>query len=361
MRIGILTFSAAFNFGAVLQCYALYSTLQDMGHQVKVIDYKPTYLAAYKPVWGIRDWLNPHISTIYSRRHEYKYWRKIYDGYNKFEHNYMAMTSPCYTSTEVKEITSRFDYVIVGSDQVWNTKYNNFDTIWYGDSNSSSGTKWISYAASAGAVLEDKFSKKAFNSIISNFDSISVREADLRDTLQRMTSKRIELVLDPSLLPDLNLWEEWSAPILASRYIITYQARKSDTIFKIARHISKLLGDIKIIPIDLWDNVKTNGYETFIANPLQFISLIKNATCVITTSFHGTAFSIALGTPFYTLRLNDGADNRVENLLKGIGLSNRLISYDTLPAFENIDFTDSWKCLKTLRQSSFSYLYNSIQ
>ena len=48
MKIGILTFHSAYNFGAVLQCYALFSTLTELGHNVEVIDYRPNYLATQK-------------------------------------------------------------------------------------------------------------------------------------------------------------------------------------------------------------------------------------------------------------------------------------------------------------------------
>ena len=360
MKIGILTFSSAFNFGAVLQCYALYCTLYNMGHQIKIIDYRPVYLATYKPIWGLRNWINRDILTLYSRRSKYKFWRKIYDGYDKFEHNYMEMTVPCYTTNEVEKIASMFDYVVVGSDQVWNAKYNNCDPVWYGNVNTHS-TKWISYAASIGPISTSTSLQQQLEEIVRNFDFISVREADLCKILQERTSKQIELVVDPSLLPEANFWREWSAPILSSNYLITYQARQSDAVFKIARHVSKQLGDITIIPIDFWDNVKANGYETFIATPVQFISLIKNAACVITTSFHGTAFSITLGTPFYAVRLNDGADGRIEHLLNSLGLLNRFINASTLPTFQTIDFAKPWQSLKIMRQSSISYLNNSIQ
>ena len=44
MRIGILTFHCAINYGAVLQTYALQEYLKGLGHDVYVLDYRPSYL-----------------------------------------------------------------------------------------------------------------------------------------------------------------------------------------------------------------------------------------------------------------------------------------------------------------------------
>ena len=49
MKIGILTFHSAHNYGAVIQCYGLQQYLTSLGHQVFVIDYRPHYFDSYNP------------------------------------------------------------------------------------------------------------------------------------------------------------------------------------------------------------------------------------------------------------------------------------------------------------------------
>lgn len=357
MKVGILTFSAAFNFGAVLQCFALCRTLQAMGHHVQVIDYKPSYLVSYDPRWSVRDWLNRHFSTLLSRRRAYAFWHKIYDGYDRFERDHMPMTAPCHTPSEAEPIISQFDYVVVGSDQVWNPQFNHDDPIWYGK---YGHTRWISYAASVGNMpLSDENLAHLVDGI-NHFSHISVREADLCSALQHGVNKPVDLVVDPSLLVHRSTWDMWSAPIKQHKYILTYQARKSDSVFDIARSLADQLGCDEIIPVDLWDNVAANGLAPFIATPQQFIALVKNASCVVTTSFHGTAFSIVLGTPFYAIKLGDGADGRIENLLGQLGLSHRMVLSSERPPFSKVDFGEAYQRLENLRKKSLVFLSYSL-
>ena len=359
MKVGILTFSAAFNFGAVLQCYGLYYTLKELGYNVKVIDYRPAYLATYKPAWGLHDILHSHIFSLVSRWTAYRYWRHIYDLYDQFERQNMLLTRSCSNASDVESIATQFDCIVVGSDQVWNPDFNNNDPIWYG-SNRTPEVKWIGYAISAGGHILQY--NNLFSDAIKQFSAIGVRELDLGYFLQQYTDKPIEHVIDPSLLASFSAWAQWTSPIKRSKYILVYQARKTDDVFRIARLISQKFNNIEIVVIDFWDNVRINGFKTYVASPAQFISLVKNAQCVITTSFHGTAFSIILGTSFYTLRLNDGADGRVENLLTQLGLLDRFIDAKAeLINYESIDFSTVWLKLEKQRQASLNFLEMSLR
>lgn len=360
MKVGILTFSAAHNFGAILQCYGLFKAIQNLGHDVKVIDYQPKYLKAYKPQFGWRQIVSRHVSTLPSRIYNYRYWRKIYDGYVNFKRENLLLTRPVFNESQLSEIVKQFDTIVVGSDQVWNEKYNGNDKVWYGLS--STDVKWVTYAASAGNVNEWLERCSNLTELLSNFRKISVRETELGEALSTITGMGCPpTVLDPSLLGDASIWAKWmNCKICTKDYILTYQARKSDDVFRVARELSCQLSCNEIIPLDFYDNVKQNGFSTKIAKPEEFISLVANAKCVVTTSFHGTAFSIISGTPFYTLRLNDGADGRSDNLLNSIGLSSRMINHNSTPIFSTVDYHDAHEKLNMLRGVSLCYLKEAL-
>lgn len=360
MRVGILTFSAAHNFGAILQCYGLFKTVQSLGHDVKVIDYQPDYLTAYKPQFGWRQVISRHVSTLPSRIKTYRYWRKIYDGYENFKRDNILLTPPVFSANELTDVIKQFDTIVVGSDQIWNSRFNGNDNIWY--SQPLKNVNWITYAASAGNV--NVWVEKGGNlkNRLSNFKRISVRESELGLAIENITGNECPpTVLDPSLLVDTSEWAKWTNHrVIQKDYILTYQARESDDVFRIARELSRQLNCNEIIPLDFYGNVKRNGYSTKIANPEEFISLVANAKCVVTTSFHGTAFSIISGTPFYTLRLNDGADGRSDNLLNSIGLSSRMINHNATPIFSMIDYHDAHQKLNMLRGVSLDYLREAL-
>ncbi len=360
MKIGILTFSSAFNFGAVLQCYGLYEAIKSLGHDVAVIDYRPSYLSSIQRNLTIRQ-ITKYILSYVTYGSDIYLRRKVNSAYLKFEHQNMQLTKPCFNVVEISKEILPFDYIVVGSDQVWNPRYNAHDVAWYGLDGYSS-PRWITYAASAGSTEFTREELLFLKNKLSNFCHISVREPFLRDMIQSLSSKErdVPIVLDPSLLAEPSIWYRWEKPIETDDYILTYQARESDDVFRIAREVSKQLGGIKIIPIDFYPNVKKNGYKKYIASPSDFISLIKNARCVITTSFHGTAFSILCKTPFYTIRLEDGADGRAANLLQQLGLSNRMLHKHEQPKFELVDFNMAHERLTEHRKYSLNYLKYSL-
>lgn len=218
----------------------------------------------------------------------------------------------------------------------------------------------IAYGASAGnpsnlMKIYDLTNK------LNRFSAISVREPELSIALSKyVDSCFIQNVLDPSLLADNSVWEKWIEPIEKGDYILTYQARESNDVFRIDESLAEQLKCSGIIPVDFYGNVEALGYKSRITSPSEFISLVKNARCVVTTSFHGTAFSIILGTPFYTIRLNDGADNRSAGLLESLGLLSRMIDYTDTPTFSKVEFDKTNSKLTLLRASSLEFLTSSL-
>ena len=99
------------------------------------------------------------------------------------------------------------------------------------------------------------------------------------------------------------------------------------------------------------------------AGPLDFLSLIKNASFVITTSFHGTAFSLNFGVPFYSvIKSFDYSDTRMLDLLKHVHAEDRAILYNKpLPYYDlKMDFCEINKNLEKYRKTSLEYLQNSL-
>lgn len=359
MTIGILTFSSANNFGAILQCYALWKTLSHLGYDVKVIDYCPDYLSPFNPKLQLRDFLSLRFWDTFKKWDFCRYWDKIAKVYRDFKTTNIRMTPAVSTNEALKRLTSSMDVVIVGSDQVWNSKFNGNDVAWYGFY--SSGTKWITYGASCGdiRVWNEKYNNRTIN--LENFSALSVREQELLVAIKSLcTDKTVTKVVDPSLLADREIWHKWTSPVEEGDYVIVYQARECDDVFRVARELSNQLNS-RIIVLDFYQNVRAEGLSTRITSPSEFISLIKNAKCVVTTSFHGTAFSILLHTPFYTLRLNDGADERIYDLLRNVGLLDRFISIGSPVLFDTVNFSHADIVLNNMRLHSLNYLKDVLQ
>lgn len=362
MKIGILTFHCAHNYGAVLQCYATQEFLRSQAYDVEVINYRPEYLLKPYKLFDITRFKSKNpiqfvkkiiIESIILRK-RYKRWK----GFEKFINNYLNIDDIATKNA----IPSDYDAYIVGSDQVWNPIITRgFDTIYFANFPfEKGGKKYISYATSMEAKSLDETQIEFYKKNLSNFDALSVRENILLKLLQPLTSKSIAHVLDPVLMTPAQVWDKISSNNLnTEKYVVVYQVRHNPNTLRIAHHIANQIGaKVKILVAWLQFNPINGTDQT--ATPEGFVDTIRNAACVVTTSFHGTAFSVVFNRPFYTVKLNDGADTRSMSLLEAIELTDRLINVDDEPTFTSIDYSIANQKLDKLRKESQDYLLNNL-
>lgn len=365
MKIGILTFHCAHNFGAVLQCYALQEVLKMMNHEVEILNYRPQYLATQCPKVRLNTFKCKNPLRLYNKiTFLIPQLKKKYRLYTKFENDYYQLSPPISNKDQFINIANKYQYIVIGSDQVWNTKYNHKDMLWFGAfCNDLKNTKLIAYAASAGNPSFSIEEIQEMSTYINQFKDISVREHELKNVLSPYIKQNIQCVLDPTLMAPPSIWKRFQNVNINEKdpYILIYQARKDNNVFRIAKQIAKQK-HWNIITIDFHDN-STGIYKRYhkTISPYQFVSYVKKAQCVITTSFHGTVFSIINETPFYTLRLNDGADARNEEILKLLKLENRFINKMDNIVFSKVDFQICNQTLKILREQSYNFLYLAIK
>lgn len=364
MKIGILTFHSAHNFGAMLQAYALQEQIKANGHEAWIINYRPKYISKDRP--ALRKWMFTHGRALGTIKRYCKITRKeqkSYDKYENFANSNMHLTDICHTHFELSEVCSSFDCIVLGSDQIWNQEFNGNDVAWFGEISEFRG-KFILYAVSAGKKGFNEEAKKLLQKNLHKFFAISVRESHLILQIAGIVPvfREIPVVLDPSLMVNPTIWKKWQSPIRSDKYVVTYQARKDDNVYRIAKDIANQISlDCKIISVDFWENSFRKEVKNAIVSPAEFVSLVNNAQCVITTSFHGTAFSIICNTPFYTIRLNDGADERSEELLKKLNLLDRMVDKSSFPTLTKLTIEHYKSKLDHLRSTSQSFLNTSIQ
>ena len=358
MKIGILTFHRAHNFGAVLQAYALQEQLRKTGNEVNVIDYRPEYLRPDMP--KLKKWMFTHGRAWETIKKYFRVTRKEQISYNKyfnFINRYFKLSEACDNNADLSSVVKGFDLVILGSDQIWNSCFNGNDVSWFGDIEGYNGVI-ATYAVSSGEnISDDTFN--VLKRMITRYKAISVREPFLAEMLinELKPLTDVKIVLDPSIMVDPSVWTKFcKKPSSPGKYVLVYQARKSASIYKIATKIAKEL-NAEVVSVDFWDNSFRKDVRHVIASPSEFVSLILFAECVVTTSFHGTAFSVILNRPFYYIALHDGADGRVRNLLDKIGLSDRLIDEKNKFRYEAVDFERTNHIINDMRIESQSFLH----
>ena len=208
MRIGILTFHRALNYGAFLQAYALRRTILEMGHQAEVVDYWPDgHAAAYAlfpPLrwWKIRPlWMNVK-SLAYSCLALFPAWKRKRKMRSLWCRYLNLPPKPLYRkSGELGAL--QYDCLCYGSDQIWWKSvipgYEGFDEVYWGVA-VPQGVRKVAYAPSMGGISLTGQDRERIGRFLLNFDALAVRETALRDALSPLTVKKIEVVLDPVFL-----------------------------------------------------------------------------------------------------------------------------------------------------------------
>ena len=360
-KIGIVTIHTDYNYGAVLQAIATQKVLEINGYDAEIIDYRNKFIdqqskLMYKQDNKIKGYFVTLIrNTIFGRYFFFKKAIKNLDKYRK------KTKKRYYSITDLNNIN--YDVLIVGSDQLWNPIISNgLDPVFLlGFGNPK---KRISLATSMGSYIINEKDSLIFKKMLEKFDSISVREKHAIEQLQPLVSQKIKELLDPTLLLDKNTWEEDFAKYsnyynTKEKYILTYFVGEDKSKYRTKiREYSKLLG-IPVWTIQFSNyNWKESDKKILGASVIDFLALIKNASLVITDSFHGVAFSVNLGTNFVALT-NIKNPIRVKEFLGKLNLGERIdMNSDD---YHEVDYSKVNTKLLEMRKDSLDWVFKAIK
>lgn len=362
MKIGILTFHRALNYGAVLQCYALFNTLAEMGHDVEVIDYRPQAIEKYRMLFRWKNFASKDIigkiryiaSSLVVSHSKLKTASK-FDGF---------LQSRLRFSDIVKvqeDIPSYYDAIFLGSDQIWSKEMcEGLDPIYYGQIKKGT-TKLIGYAASAGRMKDFKDNEKQILSIyLNSLDKIGLREIAFKNYIDTELNIKSTLVCDPVFLPDKTIYKQIASDIKHKKYILYYMLRPLHGADKFVEKIAQEK-NLEILVISGVKNpLKRKKYNTITnISPSDFLWYIMSAEYIITDSFHVTSFSILMHKNFYTLRKTDN-NERSETLLGVAGLRDRLISPCEEIKTTTVNYSGVDEKIEAFRNESLDFIRKSL-
>ena len=352
MKIGILTFPNSPSYGATLQMNALYYALQNLGVDVEIINYCNTYMAQKKHIKQQR--VNPLKTALIGLLDLPA--KKKFLAFER-ELNFFPNKILC-EKDNLKNIADRFDYLICGSDQVWNPKVTGNDLNYF-FSFCGDGFKKISYAASFGVnELDDSYAQKVKDEL-KTFSRISVREEQGAKIVGDLLGNNCEIVLDPTMLIPQSEWRsrEMKVSGLPERYIARFIFNHDDEVEKRIEELGKQTG-LPIVTVGgtLISRLKNKLYTGPIG-PREWLYVLDHADYVVTDSFHGAAFSIIFHkNAFFSLA--SSTNSRLKTLLKTFGLMNRVIPEtddDT-----DIDYGFVQKVMDEKRENSLEFLKKAI-
>lgn len=228
-----------------------------------------------------------------------------------------------------------FENFIVGSDQVWNPNF--VDNTYFFDFVDESKNK-ISYAPSFAVKQLEQKDKVRIKPLIDRFNTISVREKNGAEILSELTTKNVDITLDPTFLLSKEEWIELINSKIVNenneeKYILCYFLGEKQFYWEYVRKIvEKTKYKVKVIPITRKSYLKKYDLEV-VTGPIEFLSLINNAKIICTDSFHGMVFSLIFNKDFSVLSRFDSKDSksqnsRIESLLNMLDLKENMIYED---------------------------------
>lgn len=361
MKVGIYTIHAAHNFGAMLQAFATQYIIQSFGIEAEIVNDRSygklnAYLtnstslkAIIKNLYAL---INPLI-WIKSKR------------FRDF-HKSMSLSRKYNNINDIYKNPPTYDIHLVGSDQVWNFEGKIEKRHYYFLDFLPINVKCISYASSFGNSNVSNSFYPILQQLLFKFNKLSVREKGGVNLIKHSTGLDAAWVLDPTLLLTAEQWSKFSpkSPIIKSEYILYYGFDKNENCHQIIKNLRSSL-QLPIVAISV-STTTPYKFDKFIqaAGPKEFINLFKYASYIITSSFHGVAFSIIFQKDFVVMQHGTRME-RIESLLEIMGQKKRIISStqelkELLQYEKSIDYQKHSIPIIQKRNYSIEWLKNAL-
>ncbi len=367
MKIGIITLSASFNCGSMLQSYALKKILEKYG-DVEIINFSSE--ASHKMYDIVPNSLFERLRMKRTRGELLEELIIERDAYNKFRREMLGISGKEYFAKDLSKISSKYDIVVAGSDQVWNVCMSDFDEAFFcGWTNS----KKVAYAPSLGGhdIRESTNANKIIE-CVKAFDCLSVREKIGQNCLEDIVKKEITKVLDPTLVYGEDNWKKIvGSPIVSGEYIFFYSwAYCYEELRQIVAQRSKETN----LPVYVIDAHKWRKHcymeDGFVlckeAGPMAFLNLMCYAKECYVESFHGMVFAYIFRKNFWLLDTHENLselDTRLREFVNLLNANDRILTkynYMQKNIEEAITYGEN-ENLRDMRKISLEYIERTMK
>ena len=293
-KIAIVTIIGLNNYGNRLQNYAMQSVIQKLGFTVETVKQKNIRKRIFK------NHVMMFLLPVLKKKKKTKV--KRLHSFFQFEKN-IHYSKIIHYDEDDKELLNDYDFVIYGSDQIWNTEFKSFSRLFLGCN--ADKNKNIAVSASFGKDEIDSEYVGLFRQSFSNFKAISVRENSGKLLVEKYSDMECIVTPDPTLAVSKEEWITLEKKVIVpDRYCFTY-----------------FLGEIPTIDY-IYDFV-IHGEVNSAFGPSEFLYLIHHADIVYTDSFHACVFCIIFEIPFRVYKRESKYSSmmdRIDTLLNNLAI-----------------------------------------
>lgn len=374
------------DYGGMLQAYASFRKIRDLGYDPEAIniDAISGEIKQRKIKYFIRNIFDISIvkekSQIVFKKVRQKANKDLgdnlnlrYEAFDKFHREKFKVSREYSSWSDLTNGCKEYSSVVVGSDQLWLPS--NIAGDYYTLSFVPNEVNKVAYATSFGVSKIAKGQETKAKEYLSRIDYLSAREESGQRIIKEHTGRDVQLVCDPALLLTAKEWDEDATPgrIIRDRYIFCYFMGDNPWQREFVKELKKKTGYKIVALLHLDQYIKSD--ENYVdeapydISPADFINLVKNAEMVCTDSFHGTVFSLTYGKMFFTfMRFSDTAtlstNSRINTLLKRLNVENRLVTKESNAEKmlkQNMDIEGIQARLCNFRNESLEYLKKALE
>lgn len=371
-KIGIITYHSAYNFGSVLQALATQEAIKSLGYEAEIINYrmkrqKQYYQKLYRTAFGPKTFIKDFIMMPVKEKRIQRA-----KEFEQFIESKLNLTNEFELPGAAKQVFSDYACIVSGSDQIWNFHSNELEgqSINYMKPYllSDYNGKKVSYASSVSNMSNEELD--TIISYISQFDHVSFREASSNKKMNEKYNLGSTNVPDPTFLLTKEDWIDMLRlkSNVEEKYILYYSLRSykpQKERIELLKQVSLRTGyKIKVVTPFVYLKYSDDCFEIHPEfGPLEFLNSILNAEMIMTDSYHGTILSVNFEKSFFSLCENIGSEFRKTDILRELGLDDRIIN-SVEEAFTKLDSMIDYSQVKSkveaMRTTGYGYLRNAL-
>ena len=356
------------NYGGVLQSYALFKTIEGLGHTVEVIDFEYDSSDNQFLLTRIKETLLLFLRKYGFKRHrkQLKQTRELPDehvaAFSAFKSRYIKYSKKVTNST-LSDIVGDYDAIVVGSDQVWNNVEGRRLHYFFDFDKPFKGRR-IAYAPCSVRESVPCFNRMKLGRLLHKIDALSVRDQTTANMVKQVSGLDADIVLDPSCLYS---YSEFASlpPIIEGDYVFAYilgseiQGGHKSIIKKIFDKYGHMKVVAAIIPNVAIEVEKFADRVMYNADPAEWVNLIAHSRFVYTDSFHGCMFAMKYRKPFFAYYKDSSRASRLKDVRDMYGLPNVFMSGEEY-SINNVNYEELDKSLNAQREESMRFLCRAI-
>ncbi len=385
MKIGLVCNFYIYNYGSILQSYALQQYVRNNGYDLEVINYhdvpnkRQKIQILFRLKW--KNFLNLRkIISKLNKKSEMKKDASYIDTVSKrnnacdeFVLKHFPLSKRCNSIEDVQSLCGKYSLILLSSDQLWGPEdlIRDYHTL----RQFPKQIKRVAYATSFGVSEIPSFLEDTVRDFIPQIESVSVREKTGQKIIKDICNRDVPVVVDPTMLLTKEQWKSVFSEerIIDERYVFCYFLGENKEHIQVVKQFCTQKS-LKLVSILHPEDYNTKEYRFADQypqgiGPAEFLNLIYNAEYIISDSFHASVFSVIFNKKFmvfdrYRSKTGNSRNTRIVNLMDMLQLKERHYHYhesfaDLMDA--EIDWVSVNNKLEENRKLSMEYLNDSLK